>query len=1444
MDSSDPGGRKTSQQFILEGKQALGGNAGADAAKKESGQPTWLEFQGILETALKETGEEHQLELEATIDRVKAECNFAAEKELADTEREHREVMAPMQLEIEKLTAALEFTIKKCTEEMESQRNAYKLNQARDRERQQDELQRLEDGYKKGLASQLEASNKSLAELKVEGEQNLQLTVERHRIRHDADLLASLTSKEKDCAALIETLNHAHNARLRDLEAKFEKRMRINTDKTRASKQATEFECNDAIESKDFELWYSSMRRFQVGRKFQIGHSSPKLGPGWGAHGDSPGKRSVPQLPSLPGSPNALSTTTGKMTLPSISQQDGQEHGEVSKLRTENEKLQAGMTVEAQRSQVALLQLTSAEGLQEKMMKALLETRKLAKVLTMALATKDTAAPIPPEITATCEQAVLDSWRELVDEQRKTKQAHNRARKMSVHHPLLEDLLAKVWETAAPGQEEEEDQEKPVDSGDSGGGAAAVAVGTVTDPATELPLQADGTADGTEPDVRSVVLLYAPSVRSDAMSLLSSLRSLFPQVHDLGPRLPTDTEMHHLKHKKLAEGEEQHLIPLSRDEISSIVRGCDALVCLCSVDALEDPAVVFALRCADWAHKRRILVANPSGSYGEATNGVPLRWPIDLEDLFYGERPLPFMKEHPESAKAIHTCLSAKCRGVASVPCTRAEALVCSGLAFQCFVSHQGAATAGGAIAKDVVGALSGGGNSGSYEVYSNLEPHQQSRLQLPQLQAIVRRCLVFVLCVSQRVFDSPRCMLELWSAIEAGLKVVLVRAADYNAAKPSRQIEKGNAIPMPAVDSLAKRGLLTMSQVMEMKAVVERSWGDAFVYDRSLNDGTNGGAVESADAGGSADGAIGGVSAASGQQALDLPGVCRQLRRVIGATLRAADVAHRRIPPQLTSLLRGELRFLDLRATELSTPDFCALVGGLSHYPSLTSLNVNEVVPPLDSNCAAGWANAIVETGSGACGSSSTAMGFHTLESMSLASNKLSYARILPGTPDNDESLAMGKLWEYDASGFRAMCAAISAQPLDLLLHLSLASNGLCSADDKCNGLGRRGSAGTMAAAVTAATAGCQGFVVLCAALGCGAIPNLQSLDLSNNNLHYGGNPEASIAFCAAVKKGGMKQLQTLNFSENNFDGDKNNRNSVPRRLAEMDEYQTPFSYVCDTLGASGDDGKMCMPALQSIVLTSNPLSKQGAISIAATLRQLPLLDSCILKHCSLCTPAPFVAIDESKRKTEKEKAKERAALVVAEAAAEEGAKGVENLCAALRENKIERLDLAGNSLGLHGARAFRAIVGATGFSPLATSITSLDLSFNDLKNTGAISVMEALCGGRTVPQLEYLSLKSNHIGPKAAAVVCAMVHGGGLPMLQTLDLSVNKVGQTTFVSEFQEWTAEGVQGIMELIEKSRHMQLKVLHIANNHIEKLALQQLQSMADVRGSSQFKLVCE
>jgi hypothetical protein len=1422
--------RKTSQQFILEGKQALGG---PDTAKKEPGQPTWLEFQSILENALKETGEEHQLELEATIDRVKAECKFAAEKEVADLQKAHRVELAPMQLEIDRLTTALQETTKRCAEENESQRNAYKLNQARDRQRQEDESQRLQDKYKKDLSAQLKQSNVSLAELKLDSEQHLQLTVERHRIRHDADLLASLTSKEKDCASLVETLNHAHNARLRDLEAKYEKRMRVNTDKTRALKQATEFECNDAIESKDFELWYSSMRRFQVGRKFQIGSNSAKLGPGWGADGDSPSKRSVKQLPSLLGSPNALATQPGKMMLPSITQQEEKtaEQQELDRLRIENEKLQAGVTVEAQKGQIALLQLTSAESLQEKMMTALLETRNLAKVLTMAVATKGTPAPVPSVMVTEHEQAVATSWRELVEEQRKTQRTQQRARKMSVHHPLVEDLLAKVWEKAWPEDEEDTAEEQPVTEG---GGAEAAVADKGVEPATKLTLpEQDG---GSEDEVQQVVLVYAPSVRSDAMALLSSLRSVFPEVLDLGPRVPTATEMHHLRHKKLAENSDQHLVPLTKEEIASTVRGCDALICLSSVDALEDSFVVLALRCAEWAHKRRIVVANPSGSYGEGTNGVPVRWPIDLEDLFYGEKPLPFMQEHPESANAIQTCLSAKGRGAAYVPCSRAEAVVCAGLAFQCFISHQGVTTAGGAIAKDVANALSSD-STAAYGVYSNLEPHQQSRLQTPQLQAIVRRCLVFVLCVTQRVFHSPRCMLELWSAVEAGLQVVLVRAADYNAEKPSRQIEDGNAIPMPAVDSLAKRGLLTMPQVMEMKAVVESGWSDALVYDPSKSADDSGGSVDDSDGDGG--------GAATKQQTLSLDGVCREIRRVVGATLQAADVAHRRIPGQLCALLRGELQFLDLRAVEMGSPDFGNLVMGLSHYPGLTSLNVNEVVPPLDSECAAAWAGAITETGRGAT-SASAAIGFQKLESMSLASNKLSYRPLNPGTPDDDEAISLGKSWSYEPSGFRAMCAAISAQPLRLLLHLCIASNGLCSNDEKSNGLGRRGSAGTVTAAVAAATAGCQGFVAFCEALSSGAIPNLQSLDLSNNNMHYGGNPEPAVALCAAVKGGGLRQLQTLNLAENMLDGDKNNRASVPRKLAETEGYKTPFSHLCDTIGGNGDDGQKCMPALRTIVLTSNPLSKQGAISLAATFRQLPLLSGCILKQGSLCMPPPFVAVEEGKKLSEKEKAKLKAALAAAEAVANEGAEGVKLMCSALRQNKIERLDLSGNSLGAHGARAFAAIIDGTGLnsraSPLAASITSLDLSFNDLKNNGAISVMEALCGGTgTVPHLEYLSLKSNHIGPKAAAVVCAMIHSGGMPMLQTLDMSTNKVGQTTFVSEFQEWTAQGVEGMTELIEKSRHMQLKVMHIANNHIEKLALQQIQAKAD---QYQFKLVCE
>jgi hypothetical protein len=69
-----------------------------------------------------------------------------------------------------------------------------------------------------------------------------------------------------------------------------------------------------------------------------------------------------------------------------------------------------------------------------------------------------------------------------------------------------------------------------------------------------------------------------------------------------------------------------------------------------------------------------------------------------------------------------------------------------------------------------------------------------------------------------------------------------------------------------------------------------------------------------------------------------------------------------------------------------------------------------------------------------------------------------------------------------------------------------------------------------------------------------------------------------------------------------------------------------------------------------------------------------------------------------------------------------------------ALRENKIEWLDLPGKSLGTWGA--FAAIDG-TGLdsraSSLAASITSLDLdlSVNDLKDSGTTSATEALCSG-----------------------------------------------------------------------------------------------------------------
>ena len=143
-------------------------------------------------------------------------------------------------------------------------------------------------------------------------------------------------------------------------------------------------------------------------------------------------------------------------------------------------------------------------------------------------------------------------------------------------------------------------------------------------------------------------------------------------------------------------------------------------------------------------------------------------------------------------------------------------------------------------------------------------------------------------------------------------------------------------------------------------------------------------------------------------------------------------------------------------------------------------------------------------------------------------------------------------------------------------------------------------------------------------------------------------------------------------------------------------------------------------------------------------------------------------------------------------------GVQGTEALCESLRRNAhLKLLDLARNNLRSEGAEH---LAGLLSF-PTCAPLTTLDLSFNSLGDTGAAEIGRALQGNATVSSLTVqrngigavgakalaewvaspssrcvrLDLKNNNVGPDAVEFLAAV---GASATLEEVDLSENQVG------------------------------------------------------------------
>ncbi|CAK0835981.1 unnamed protein product [Prorocentrum cordatum] len=268
-------------------------------------------------------------------------------------------------------------------------------------------------------------------------------------------------------------------------------------------------------------------------------------------------------------------------------------------------------------------------------------------------------------------------------------------------------------------------------------------------------------------------------------------------------------------------------------------------------------------------------------------------------------------------------------------------------------------------------------------------------------------------------------------------------------------------------------------------------------------------------------------------------------------------------------------------------------------------------------------------------------------------------------------------------------------------------------------------------------------------------ALPRLQSLDLSGNNV----GDEGAAALAAALRApGALPSLQKLDLRSNNV-GDEGAAAlaaalRAPGALPRLQELDLSHNRVGDE-GAAALAAALrapgALPRLQVLDLRSNRVGDEGAAALAAGLRALGALPSLQELHLGGNSV---------------------------------GAEGAAALAAALRAPgalpSLQELHLGGNSVGAEGAAALAAALRAPGALP---SLQKLDLDGNNVGDEGAAALAAAL---------RVLDLMFNHVGDEGAAALAAalrVLHLGGnnvgdegaaalAAALRVLDLRSNRVG------------------------------------------------------------------
>jgi Ran GTPase-activating protein (RanGAP) involved in mRNA processing and transport len=149
------------------------------------------------------------------------------------------------------------------------------------------------------------------------------------------------------------------------------------------------------------------------------------------------------------------------------------------------------------------------------------------------------------------------------------------------------------------------------------------------------------------------------------------------------------------------------------------------------------------------------------------------------------------------------------------------------------------------------------------------------------------------------------------------------------------------------------------------------------------------------------------------------------------------------------------------------------------------------------------------------------------------------------------------------------------------------------------------------------------------------------------------------------------------------------------------------------------------------------------------------------------------------------------------------------------LRADSLSELDLSGKGVGVTGALVLANLLPVTG------ALTTLDLSFNDLKYEGISAVCKAIKSNKET-KLASLNVSGNFIGPVGANAVVAMVAVTG--GLTSIDLSRNQlcgIWTDNKGDPHGTYTTEGITAIITAIDDALHVNggLTSLNLSDNQL-------------------------